>query len=252
MSEQIQEKQKTDSPAHLDWRVLLGISLTAVWIFLGLVYLIGIVGMVNFVSLPTGDIGSFLEGAFAPLAFLWLVIGHFMQQTEISANTKAMQKQELSAQRQELNSRRNSYFKLLELVQQQLGSIAAFHYISVYGATGSEEVSSEEYAQMRSEAVNDPALFIRKMISAIAGHAEEPERINEILFGTDIRTRHSKNFEEIFDKILKNAKSLDQDDLFSNALLFGSPAGMFYRLIRTVQGKEQRHPLTGFTTTQHQ
>jgi len=53
--------------------------------------------MHNLVQLPTADIGSFLEGAFAPLAFLWLVIGHFMQQREIASPTKAIGIQEQSA-----------------------------------------------------------------------------------------------------------------------------------------------------------
>ena len=74
----------------MDWRVTLGLTLTTAWIGTGLIYLLSVVGIGNFVMLPTADIGSFLEGAFAPLAFLWLVIGHFMQQKEITANTTAI------------------------------------------------------------------------------------------------------------------------------------------------------------------
>ena len=62
----------------IDWRVAFGLILTTVWITTGCIYLFAKVGWGNFVDLPTADIGSFLEGAFAPLAFLWLVIGHFM------------------------------------------------------------------------------------------------------------------------------------------------------------------------------
>ncbi|MCB1709461.1 MAG: hypothetical protein KDI10_12120, partial [Halioglobus sp.] len=74
----------------LDWRVIFGLTVTICWIGGGMAYLLAIVGWDNFIHLPTADIGSFLEGAFAPLAFLWLVIGHFMQQKEITANTKAV------------------------------------------------------------------------------------------------------------------------------------------------------------------
>ena len=74
----------------LDWRVAFGLGVTLTWITAGITYLFTIVGLENFVYLPTADIGSFLEGAFAPLAFLWLVVGHFMQQKEITANTKAV------------------------------------------------------------------------------------------------------------------------------------------------------------------
>lgn len=236
--------------SSIDWRVMLGVVLTSIWIGTGLLYLFGKVGVLNFVDLPTGDIGSFLEGAFAPLAFLWLVIGHFMQQSEISANTKAVQLQEQSAQRQELHSRRNSYFKLLNLIQEQLGSIAGFHFISVLGPTGAQEITTEQYGAMRTEASQDSALFVRKMISLAATHTEDREKITEIFFGTDIRTRHSTNFEETFGKLLASAQAIDQDDMVVNALLFGSPFGMLYRIIRTAQGKEEINPITGFATQQ--
>lgn len=235
----------------MDWRVLFGICLTAVWILAGLVYLTGVVGWPSFVQLPTGEIGSFLEGAFAPLAFLWLVIGHFMQQSEISANTDAIRLQEQSAKRQELHSQRNSYFKLLSLVQDQLGSIAGFHYVSVCGETGSGEITSEEYQALRSESASgDSALFIRKMVSLAARHIDEPEQAKEIFFGTEIRTRHSENFVKTFSKLLDAARGVDQDDMVVNALLYGSASGMLYRIIRALQGKEKIDPLTGFATNQ--
>lgn len=236
--------------SHIDWRVIFGATLTVIWIAAGVIYLVGKVGVFNFVNLPTGEIGSFLEGAFAPLAFLWLVIGHFMQQSEISANTKAVQLQEQSAQRQELHSRRNGYFKLSNLVQEQLGAIAGFHYASVCGDTGTQEMSADQYASLRAESAQDSALFVRKMISLAVGHVDDNEKIREIFFGTDIRTRHSTNFESTFAKLLSNAKIVDQDDMVVNALLFGSPFGMLYRVIRTAQGKEQLNPLTGFATMQ--
>lgn len=235
----------------LDWRVVFGIVVTSIWLLLGAAYLTRQVGLMDFVDLPTGEIGSFLEGAFAPLAFLWLVIGHFMQQAEISANTKAMQNQEQSSKRQELHSRRNGYFKLLTLVQEQLSAIAGFHYISVCGETGTGEVSRDDYTAMRNESASgDSALFVREMVSLAVRNVDDNEAIEEIFFGTDIRTRHSKNFEQTFDKLLKSAKAVDQDDMVVNALLYGSAWGMLYRVIRTAQGKEKIDPVTGFLTEQ--
>ena len=237
--------------APMDGRVIFGISLTVIWIGAGLIYLIGKVGFVDFVDLPTGDIGSFLEGAFAPLAFLWLVIGHFMQQSEISANTKAVQLQEQSAKRQEVHSQRNSYFKLLNLVQDQLGAIAGFHYVSVCGETGTGEVSAQEYATMRGESANgDSALFVRKMVSLCSKYTNDSEMLKEVLFGTEIRTRHSNNFSEIFAKLLSSAREIDHDDMVVNALLYGSPSGMLYRIIGFVREDEEYDPLTGFVSVQ--
>ena len=234
----------------LDWRVVFGAVLTLLWIGAAIIYLLAIVGAANFVNLPTGDIGSFLEGAFAPLAFLWLVIGHFMQQSEISANTKAAHLQEQSARRQELYSRRNSYFKLLSLVQEQLGSIAGYHFISVYGPTGTGDVTRDEYATMRSDSAHgDASLFVRKMIAMAVLYNEQPDGLHDIFFGTVIRERHSTNFLKTFKKLLNSAEAVDHDDMVVNALLYGSPSGLLYRIIRHLQGEDDMNPITGLSST---
>jgi len=233
----------TDSDNHIfiDWRVVLGMVLTTAWITAGLSYLIGIVGWGNFIHLPTGDIGSFLEGAFAPLAFLWLVIGHFMQQKEITANTKAISLQEKSARRLELHSRRDSYFKLLSLVQDQLGSIAAFHYISVFGETGTGKMSFEEFAENRAHISNgDHAYFIRLMTTESFRLREDPDTVQDMYFGTDVRTRHTDNYVKTFEKLLNSAREIDTDEMISNALLHGSAAGRQYRIIKLLQGGDAK------------
>ena len=230
----------------LDWRVAFGLGVTLTWITAGITYLFTIVGLENFVYLPTADIGSFLEGAFAPLAFLWLVIGHFMQQKEITANTRAIGIQEESARRLEVHSQRDSYFKLLSLVQDQLGSIAGFHYMSVCGPTGSGEISADEFANLRAEAGSgDHSLFVRKMIALTVENRESPATLQEIFFGTEVRTRHSDNFTHTFSKLLNAARAVDTDDMVSDALLQGSAAGILYRIIQQVRGAEKVDTLFG-------
>lgn len=231
---------------YMDWRVVLGLVVTVVWIVTGLIYLLSVVGWGNFVHLPTADIGSFLEGAFAPLAFLWLVIGHFMQQTEISANTRAIKLQEKSAQRLELHSRQDSYFKLLNLVQEQLGGIAGFHYMSVAGPTGTGEISGEEFTEQRAIAsTGDHAWFVRKMISLIITHREDPDMVQEILFGTEIRQRHTDNYTRTFAKLLDQARAVDTDSMLEDALLNGSAQGLFYRMIAYARGDAGVEPFPG-------
>lgn len=222
----------------MDWRVALGLTVSVLWISAGLAYLTGIVGTDNFIHLPTADIGSFLEGAFAPLAFLWLVIGHFMQQKEISANTRAIKLQEQSARRLELHSRQDSYFKLLSLVQNQLGAIAGFHYMSVCGPTGTGEMSGEEFTEQRTHAASgDHAWFIRKMIALAAGDISNNDRMQEIFFSTPVRTRHSNNYTKTFKKLLDAARSVDTDDMVTDALLNGSAEGLLYRVILHAKGE---------------
>lgn len=233
-----------------DWRILLGSILTLVWISAGVVYLLGKVGWANFVDLPTGDIGSFLEGAFAPLAFLWLVIGHFMQQSEISANTKAITLQEQSARRQEIHAQRNSYFQLLDLVQDQLGAIAGFHFMSVCGPTGTGDIDRDQFNSLRAESSSDHSIFIRKMVTLAADNRDDPKAVEEIFFGTEIRQRHSDNFVNTFRKLITAAEAVDHDEMLSNALIYGSSAGMLYRVIRYLQGDETMNPISGIATRQ--
>lgn len=230
----------------MDWRVALGFTLTVVWITTGCIYLVAVVGWNAFVHLPTADIGSFLEGAFAPLAFLWLVIGHFMQQKEITANTKAINIQEQSARRLEKHSRQDSYFKLLNLVQEQLGGIAGFHYLSVCGPTGTEEITGEEFTEQRAiSGSGDSAWFIRKMISLAVRDIDNPEWLREVFYSTDIRTRHSENFARTFKKLLDAAAAVDTDDMLVDALYSGSASGLLYRIILHAKGENEVDPITG-------
>jgi hypothetical protein len=238
------------TPFTMDWRVGFGLSVTLLWISSGLAYLLGIVGAGNFIHLPTADIGSFLEGAFAPLAFLWLVIGHFMQQKEISANTRAIKLQEQSARRLELHSRQDSYFKLLSLVQDQLGAIAGFHYMSICGPTGTGEISQLEFTEQRAHAANgDHAWFIRKMIALSIGDLQNSGRMQEIFFSTPIRSRHSETFSKTFKKLLAAAHAVDTDDMVVDALLHGSAAGLLYRVIQHAKGEAIMDPFQGAGST---
>lgn len=240
---------ESDDKFHLDWRVAFGLGVSLTWISAGMFYLVVVVGLDNFIHLPTADIGSFLEGAFAPLAFLWLVIGHFMQQKEITANTRAIGLQEASARRLEVHSQRDSYFKLHELVQEQLGAIAGFHYMSIAGPTGSGKISGDEFSEQRSHASNgDSSWFIRKMIAEAVENRENLDTLRELFYGTEIRTRHSNNFTRTFRKLLNNAEAVDTDEMVADALLNGSAAGILYRIIQHVQGEELIDSLMGFPT----
>ena len=136
-------------------------------------------------------------------------------------------------------------------MQGQLASIAGFHYISVVGSTGTGEVADEEYSEMRSQSANgDSTLFVRKMISLATAHRDDPDQIKEIFLGTEIRQRHSDNYERIFGEILSTANEIDHQNLIENALVYGSSWGMLYRIIRHVQGKESIDELSGFVTIQ--
>jgi hypothetical protein len=81
----------------------------------------------------------------------------------------------------------------------------------------------------------------------LAQSRDVPGLAEEILYGTDIRTRHSTNFVITFGKLLDEARAVDTDNMISNALLFGSATGMLYRIIQHVNGSEPMDPVTGLS-----
>ena len=81
------------------WQIWLGLSLTFFWLLLLSIYVSGSIGWANIGDAPIDIVGNFLEGAFAPLAFLWLVIGYFLQQKELNQNTAAIKMQYVEIQK---------------------------------------------------------------------------------------------------------------------------------------------------------
>jgi len=74
-----------------DYRFGSGLILTVVWI--GLVTYLLFRDPSATSKMTPNDWGSFLSGAFAPLAFLWLIIGYMQQGEELRLSTKALQLQ---------------------------------------------------------------------------------------------------------------------------------------------------------------
>lgn len=219
----------------MDWRVALGLLLTVGWLGFGTWYILWHSESWAFMPHTAADLGDFLQGVFAPLAFLWLVLGHFLQQSEITANTRALEMQELNTRRIELLSRRDSFFKLQALVEQQLGSIISFLYVSVEGPTGNGNVSWEQFAQERQQMdQGDHALFIRRFMFLCVPLLEQPARLTELFYGTEIRTRHTTNFCTTFEKLLRAAQDVDEDELIVQALMQGSGMGRLYEFITRV------------------
>ena len=132
-----------------DFLIWFGLGLTIVWLVLLSLYVSNTTGWRHIGDAPIETLGNFLEGAFAPLAFLWLVIGYFLQKKELMQNTEAIKMQYVEIQKSanqaeiqaeaikasELHARRQSFLQVAESVKQQLGAIAAFLFLSSQGAT---------------------------------------------------------------------------------------------------------------------
>jgi hypothetical protein len=236
------------SPYDQDWRVLFGLTVTFLYLMLMALYIDAEVGWELFVTLSVERMGSFLEGAFAPLAFLWLVIGYFLQKKELRQNTEAMKMQFVEIQRSaeqatvqaeaaaraELHQRRESFLKLAELVRTQLGYVVGLLYLSSQLADRNQEkVPAERLANLwMVVGRDDPEAFSRELLRVST--VSSPQYRFKLFFGTEIRTRHTTNFEHSFERLLRAAAGCDEDDMIGDALM-GSAHGNLYRRIQGVR-----------------
>ena len=70
-----------------------------------------------FTKMAPNEWGDFFAGCFAPLAFLWLVLGYMQQGEELQLSTKALQ-----LQAKELSNSVEQQRALVEVTRQQLDS----------------------------------------------------------------------------------------------------------------------------------
>ncbi len=240
-------KTAPETQAQSGRLVKLGFFLTATWLGLGFTYAFG----VGWDSLQSADaLGSFLEGAFAPLAFLWLVIGYFLQQSELARNTDALEMQLAEIRRQsehsvvqaeaiaasEFHARQQAFLDLTKIVYEHLGAIAGLLYISVYGAAPGGHVANEEIAELFGQKnLNDHEIFSRRLLTAYLSAGSERDQFN-LFYGTEIRARHANNFVFTFERLVQKAHECDPDDLIADAIK-GSGHGFLYKVIKSVQEK---------------
>ena len=138
-----------------DWRIVFALILTFLWFCFLWVYIARNVGWGSFLDLPIAEMGEFLEGAFAFLAFLWLVIGLFIQQSVLAQNNEELRRNNLHSEKQteaiaatELNARQETFFKIADANRRQLGAISGMLFISSQGPVGNNSLSSDDLAEV--------------------------------------------------------------------------------------------------------
>jgi hypothetical protein len=237
-----------------DWRIWMGLGLTVGWLILGALYIDASIGWSGIAAQPAEVIGNFLEGAFAPLAFLWLVIGYFLQQKELAQNTDALRQQFREIQRSaeqaviqsqtiarsEIHSRQETFLKISERVRGQLGAIIGLLYVSSQGGNGNGRVSTDEMASLWAELnKGDPDTFSRRMLELHASEEDPAERM-ALFYGTEIRARHTNNFIFTFERLRQRAREADTDGILEDAIV-GSAHGFVHRLARAYQKVAPEH-----------
>lgn len=214
---------KEDFEERKDWRILYGLAITVIWLLLSVIYISSNVGWREFVSLPIGDMGTFLEGAFAPLAFLWLVIGLFIQQSVLAENNRELRHNNIQSEKQtmaiaatELNARQETFFKIADNTRRQLGGISGLLLQSGKGPQGDNTYSEAEFMEMwHLYATGDFEIFSRNFL-VLAGKGVN---LQQLFYGTQIRCTHTDNFIMNFDRLLRLAKECDYNGIISDAQL---------------------------------
>ena len=219
-----------------DWRIWFGIAVTVFWISGGLWYVIEVTRSTPEQEFSLEVIGSFLEGAFAPLAFLWLVIGLFIQQRELANNSAALRKTSEQSEKQtlaiaatEMNARQETFFKIQENVYQQLGGISGMLYSSSMGPAGNGTMSREKMDEnFKHVADGDCEIFARMFLSmSMLGEGD----LGELLYGTELRGKHTRNFMRTFERLCRLAKNCDVDGIIE-ASLMQNAFGLLYRRMK--------------------
>ena len=238
-----------------DWRIWLGVTLTATWLLTLSLYIGNTVGWINMPNAPIEQVGNFLEGAFAPLAFLWLVIGYFLQKKELMQNTDAIKMQYVEIQKSanqaviqseairasESHVRKQSFLQIADAVKQQLGGIAAFLFLSSQGGSDSGAVTQEQIGELWGSLNNkDPEGFSRSLLQLSFVHGERYGY--KLMYGTEIRTKHCDAFIFNFERLLDEAQSCDDTGLINDALL-GMAHGHLYQRMMLYR----KSPPAGFT-----
>jgi hypothetical protein len=219
-----------------DAHILTAFAVSTLWLAGGAWYVMNVGQWSPGENFSMESVGSFLEGVFAPLAFLWLVLGLFIQQRELSRNTKELQRtseqsamQTHSIAATEMNARQGTYFKIAESVKHQLGGISGMLYISALGPPGSGVMNQEQMDEHFSLAAKgDSEIFARMLISQ---DYQAEGGLGEIFYGTELRGKHCGNFVRTFERLRKLARNCDVDGIIEDSLAQSAFGLLYLRMI---------------------
>ena len=200
-----------------DWLILMGIAITLVWVLGGVAYVFH-AGITDFLAQGADTIGGFLEGFFAPLAFLWLVIGLFIQQRELITNTRVLKETQLTTEQQtavlaetELRARQTAYFQIADNVKRQTGNLAGMLVESLVASldlpkleVDDEDVKEHWIAHQQGQYERFPAILVRIFL-------EESVSIDvlDTLYGDQNRRNYTEEYVRSFRELLRLGRECD-------------------------------------------
>lgn len=231
-----------------DWRILFGVVLTIFWFGFLFIYVAGTIGWGSFMSMTIEEMGTFLEGAFAFVAFLWLVIGLFIQQSVLAENNEELRRNNLHSEKQtqaiaatELNARQETFFKIAESTRKQLGSISGLLFISSQGPVGNANMSGDELKEVWTQFAGGDTEVFSRMFLIMGGNPETD--YSDLFYGTEIRKVHTENFIVGYDRLIELARDCDTNNIIVDSLIY-SGHGLLNNRMREL------HPEIAFESIQ--
>ena len=160
----------------------------------------------------------------------------FIQQRELARHAEELrrtseqsEKQTIAIAATEMNARQETFFKIAENVKHQLGGISGMLFMSGLGPVGSGRFNREAMDEMfRGAANGDHEIFARQFLTMDYLHEGG---LPELLYGTEIRRSHTRNFRRTFKRLLALAQSCDVDGIIIDALKHTS-FGLLHRRMR--------------------
>ena len=127
-----------------------------------------------------------------------------------------------------MNARQETFFKIKENVDRQLGGISGMLYASSKGPNGDGELTREQMdACFKHLADGDHEIFARMFLTL--GLIDDGD-LEEMFYGTAIRARHTQNYVHTFERLCRLARNCDVDGIIEDALM-QSALGLLYRRI---------------------
>lgn len=249
------DEDKPKSYIPRDWRIQYGIVLTVFWFFFLFLYIARNVGWGSFLDLPIEEMGTFLEGAFAFLAFLWLVIGLFIQQSVLAENNQELRRNNLHSEKQttaiaatEMNARQETFFKIAESTRRQLGSISGMLFISSQGPVGNNSYNSERMAELWKQFASGDIEVFSRLFLTMTGNPDTD--LLDLFYGTDLRRRHAENFLVGYDRLIELAKGCDTDNIILDSLIY-SAHGLLNNRLRALHPDIEFELVAGTNTADY-
>ena len=202
-----------------NWLLGLAVVLTTLWLVGGIAYIGQRGGSLFLLSLRPDEIGGFLEGFLAPLAFLWLVIGLFIQQQELAKNTAVLRQTNLNSSKQtevlaatELRARQSAFFQIAENVRRQTGNIAGMMVESLEDEQGNPIINLGDLERhWRDHQGGDYERFptLLMQLSDRAGGVGLDDF--DVFYGTIMRRRYTEEYMKSFRGLVQSGRACDED-----------------------------------------